>query len=184
MSKPAPGQSTHDPVVRRVHWLNAILALLAIMSAWGISGAPRHGAARGWLIVLHGSLGLTILGATLFWAGWRLGHPPPPLRPVMNTVETVLARTIQAALVLLFVAMPISGYLSLAAAGKSVSFFGLVDVPPLVAESGRLSQAAFALHLLGEFLIYGLVALHIAAALQHALIRRDGIMERMLPRRP
>jgi cytochrome b561 len=62
-------------------------------------------------------------------------------------------------------------------------FFGLVDLPLLVPESGRLSQVAIALHLAGEFLIYALVALHIAAALMHGLVRRDGILERMLPPR-
>jgi cytochrome b561 len=44
-------------------------------------------------------------------------------------------------------------------------------------------QAAIALHFAGQFLIYGLVALHIGAALMHGFIRRDGILERMLPRR-
>ena len=48
-------------------------------------------------------------------------------------------------------------------------------------ESGRLSQAAIALHLLGEFLIYGLVGLHIGAALLHGFVRRDDILQRMLP---
>jgi cytochrome b561 len=40
-----------------------------------------------------------------------------------------------------------------------------------------------ALHLIGEFLIYGSVALHVSAALMHGFLRRDGILERMLPRR-
>jgi cytochrome b561 len=42
---------------------------------------------------------------------------------------------------------------------------------------------AIALHLIGEFLVYGLVALHVGAALAHGFIRCDGILERMLPRR-
>jgi cytochrome b561 len=171
----------HDPVTRRVHWLNAILGLVTIMLAWGIVGAPRHSAARGWLITLHGSFGIAILALLLFWAGWRLRHRSPSLRPLMNWFEAALARATQAALFLLFVAMPLSGYVSLAAAEVPVSFFGLVSIPPIVPVSGRLSQAAIAVHLAGEFLIYGLVALHIGAALLHGFIRRDGIFERMLP---
>jgi cytochrome b561 len=79
--------------------------------------------------------------------------------------------------------MPLSGYVGLAAAGKPVSLFGIVPIPLLAPQSGRLSQAAIALHLCGEFMIYGLVALHVGAALMHGFIRRDGILERMLPRR-
>lgn len=176
----ADGNAAYDPVARRLHWLNALLALVTVLLAWCLLGAPRHDAARGWLLTLHGSLGIALLALMLFWAGWRLRHPPPPLRPGLRWIEVVLAHMTQAAIVLLFVAMPISGYVSLAAAGRTVSLFGAVAMPSLVPESGRLSQAAIALHLLGESLIYGLLALHIGAALMHGFFRRDGILERML----
>jgi cytochrome b561 len=172
----------YDPVTRRVHWLNAVLALVTIMLAWGITGAARHSPPRGWLITLHGSCGIAILALLVFWAGWRLRHRSPSLRPALNWFEAGLARATQAALFLLFIVMPVSGYVSLAAAGVAVSLFGIVGIPPLVPLSGRLSQAAIAVHLAGQFLIYGLVALHIGAALLHGFIRRDGILERMLPR--
>jgi len=175
--------TAYDPVARRLHWLNAVLALVTILLAWCLLGAPRHGDARGWLLTLHASFGIAILALMLFWAGWRLRHGSPPLRPTLRWIEAALAHATQAAIFLLFILMPITGYVSCAAAGRSLSLFGLVTIPPLVAESGRLSQVALALHLVGEFLIYGLVALHIGAALMHGFIRRDGVLERMLPKR-
>ena len=179
----SPTAGGYDRVARGVHWLNAVLAVVTVMLAWGLLGAPRHSAARAWLLTLHGSFGIAILGVMLFWAGWRLRHPAPPLRPALRWIEVLLAHATQAAIFFLFVAMPISGYVSLAAAGKAVSLFGIVAVPPLLPMSGRVSQAAIALHLAGEFMIYGLVGLHIAAALMHGFVWRDGILERMLPRR-
>jgi cytochrome b561 len=176
-------EPVYDPVTRGIHWLNAILALITILLAWGIIGAPRHSDARDWLIMLHGSCGIVILALMVLWAGWRLRHRSASLRPVLTWIEVLLARGTQMALFLLFVAMPITGYVSLAAAGTPISFFGLAAIPTLVPESGRLSQAAIALHLTGEFLIYGFVALHISAALMHGFFRRDGVLERMLPRR-
>ena len=174
---------TYDPVTRRIHWLNAILVAVTIALAWGIIGAPRQEAARAWLIALHGSCGIAVLALMLFWVGWRLRHPSPPLRPALRASQAWLARATQGAIFVLFIAMPITGYVSLATAGVPLRFFGLVDLPLLMPESGRLSQVAIALHLAGEFLIYALVALHIAAALMHGLVRRDGILERMLPPR-
>ncbi len=174
----------YDPVLRRLHWLNAVLALTTIMLAWCALAAARHGAARGWLLMLHGSLGIVILAIMLCWAGWRLRHPSPALRPVLSRIEVFLARATQAAIFLLFIAMPVTGYVSLAAAGKAVSVFGIVEIPPLVPDSGRLWQIAIALHFIGEFMIYGLVALHIGAAALHGFYRRDGILERMLAPRP
>jgi cytochrome b561 len=178
------GDAVYDPVARCLHWLNATVALATILLAWCILGAPRHSAARHWLIMLHGSLGIVILALVLFWIGWRLCHPSPALHPVLSRIEIALARATQMAIILLFIAMPLSGYVGLAAAGKAVGLFGIVQIPPLVPASDRLSQTAIALHLLGEFVIYGLVALHISAAALHGFIRRDGILERMLPRRP
>ncbi|HVH77915.1 MAG TPA: cytochrome b/b6 domain-containing protein, partial [Stellaceae bacterium] len=97
---------TYNPVARWLHWLNAILALVTIMLAWSLLGTPRHSETRGWLIMLHGSLGMTILAVMILWAGWRLRHASPPLRPTLTLIEVVLARTTQSALFLLFVAMP------------------------------------------------------------------------------
>lgn len=176
-------ESAYDPITRTLHWLNAILAAIAIALAYGISGSPRHSAAREWLLMLHGSTGIAILATMLAWAGWRLRHRAPPRWPVLTRLEILLANATQAALFLLFIAMPISGYTILVASGRPVSFFGVVAISPLVPPSDRLAQAAVALHLTGEFLIYGFLALHVAAALTHAFIRRDGVFERMLPRR-
>ena len=174
----------HDPVSRRLHWANAILALGVVMLAWCLLAAPRHSDARGWLVTLHVSFGLTVLGVIAIWAVRLLRHPSPPLRPPLTAIELWLARATQIGMLLLFAAMAVSGYVSLAAAGKSVSFFWVVAITPLAPLSGRLSQIALAAHLVGEFLIYGLVVLHVAAALMHGFIRRDGILERMLPPRP
>jgi|SRR5580704_8731820 cytochrome b561 len=183
MMRSAARAMTYDPIARGFHWLNVILAVAAIALAYGISGAPRHSDAREWLLMLHGSVGIAILALMLLWAGWRLGHPSPPLRPVLTRIEVWLAHATQAAIFLLFVAMPLSGYTILAASGRAVSFFGIVAIPPLVPQSGRLAQVAIALHLTGQLLIYGFVVMHAGAALMHGFIRRDGILERMLPRR-
>jgi len=174
---------SYGTVARAAHWGIALLAVIAIALAWSISGAPRHSLAHEWLIVLHGSVGIVILAVMVFRAVWRLTHPPPPLPPSMARIEKLLARGTHAAFYLLFLAMPLSGYVNAAAAGRPVSLFGIVAIPPRVPESGRLSQAAMAVHLTGQLLIYALVAMHVAAALIHGLARRDGVLDRMLPAR-
>jgi cytochrome b561 len=178
-----PAPSRYDPITRAAHWANALLVAIAVALAWCIPAAPRHGGAREWLVTLHMSCGIVILFLMLFWGGWRLRHPAPALRPVLRRAEIVIARTTHAVLYLLLVLMPLSGYAYAAAAGRSVRLFGLVSIPPLLPESGRLAQAAIALHLVGQLLIYAIVALHVSAALMHGVIRRDGILERMLPPR-
>lgn len=175
----------YDLVARVLHWLVALLAVSVVGLGWAISGAPRETEWRGLVLLLHRSVGLLILALMVFRVLWRIGHPPPPLPADFPRFEALAAHADHALLYLLFLVMPLSGVLNAAAAGHPVSFFGLVAIPPLLPEDDRLSEAAIAVHLAGQFLIYGLVAVHVAAALMHRTVRRNGIFERMLPlRRP
>ncbi len=79
--------------------------------------------------------------------------------------------------------MPIAGYLNTAAARHALSHFGLVKIQTQIAENQRNAQIAIALHLVGQFAVYGFVAAHVAAALMHGIVRRDGVFSRMLPAR-
>src|SRR5438034_7019141 len=175
----------YDPVARALHWLIAVLAVVVVSLGLAIPGAPRETESRDLLLLLHRSVGLLILLVMVVRVVWRFGHPPPPLPAGFWRIEALAAHADHALMYLLFLVMPLSGYLNAAAAGHTVSLFGLALIPPLVPENPRLSQAAIAVHLVGQFLVYGLVALHVAAALTHRIVRRNTILERMLPlRRP
>ena len=173
----------YDLAARAVHWLVAALAVIVITLGWAIADAPRNTPTRDLLLLLHRSVGLTILAATLFRAGWRWRHPPAPLPPSVAGFERALARSTQFFLYLIFIVMPLAGYVNEAAAGHAVSLFGVVSIPPLLPENDRLSQAAIAVHLVGQYLVYFFVSLHVAGALLHGIFRHDGVLERMLPLR-
>jgi cytochrome b561 len=180
--EPVPA-ATYDPVARGLHWLIAGLAVIVVALGWGIPGAARETGSREVLLLLHRSIGLLIIAVMLARALWRLGHPPPPLPSSLALIERLAAHANHLLLYVFFVVQPVSGYVNAAAAGHSVNLFGIVAIPPLLPEDGRLSQIANAVHLVGQFVVYALVAVHVVAALMHALIRRDGIFERMLPLR-
>jgi cytochrome b561 len=164
-----------------LHWLVAGLAVGVVVLGWALLAAPRNTPTRELLLLWHRSLGLVILAAMLFRLAWRSRHPPPPLPRTVAPLAAALARATHFSLYAILVAMPVAGYVNSAAAGHTVSLFGLVAVPPLLAENGRLSQAAITIHLAGQYFLYGFAALHVAGALYHAVIRRDGVLERMLP---
>ena len=74
----------------------------------------------------------------------RASDASKPLSPVAPTLV----------LYLIFILMPLAGYLNAAAAGHAVNFFGIVSIPPLLPENGRLSQVAIAIHLVGQYPLY------------------------------
>ena len=123
------GAASYDHVAQTVHWLIAALALTVIWLGWGIAWAPRNTPRRDLFVLIHESVGLTILAAMVFRAWWRWRHSPPPLPPALSRLETGLAGLTHFALYLLLILMPIAGYSSAAAAGHAVSYFGVFSIP-------------------------------------------------------
>jgi cytochrome b561 len=162
-----------------LHWLIAALAVIVVSLGWAIGEAPRNTLARDNALLLHRSIGLTILFMMSLRAVWRWRHPPPPAS--IQGWERTLSRGTHFLLYLLFIGMPLAGYLNAAAAGHAVSVFGLISIPPLMPENDRFSQIAIAVHLAGQYFIYLFVALHVAGALRHGALKHDGVLERMLP---
>lgn len=124
---------------------------------------------------------------------WRQRSRTMPDELPGSRLEHAAARAVHAALYGLIVAMPVTGYLG---TGVDTEFFGIATVPrfadtPLfdlaVTQVMGLTFEEFErpidwLHkTLGELLVLALVGLHVAAALFHHYVRRDGAMRRMLP---
>jgi cytochrome b561 len=179
----AAAGGSYGRAARALHWLVAALAVMVIAFGWATEAAAHNTPARGSLLLLHGSIGLTILAVIIIRILWRWLNPAPVLPPSLTRVEAALAHLTHFGLYFLFTGMPLAGYVNAAAQGHAVSLFGIVSIPPLLPINLRLAQAAIAAHLVGQYLVYLLVAAHIAAALFHGIVRRDGVMERMLPRR-
>jgi cytochrome b561 len=57
---------------------------------------------------------------------------------------------------------------------------GLYDLAQLMPRSKPWGDAMKLVHLVGHWLVFLVVGLHVAGALQHHLMRRDGILRRML----
>ena len=82
-------------------------------------------------------------------------------------------------------AAPLSGWLYSSATGVPTVPFGIgaLELPDLVPKDRELAMTLKFVHMTLVYFLAVLVGLHVAAALKHQLIDRNGIIGRMLPRR-
>jgi cytochrome b561 len=81
----------------------------------------------------------------------------------------------------LLFALPLTGWLMSSAANRPASWFGLVQLPDFIAPDPGLKEAFEEAHELLVNILFVLAGLHVAAALKHQFVDRDGLLFRMLP---
>ncbi len=174
------GDSTlrYSAPAQALHWATVVLVFTVLPLAWVAESLPT-GSEKSIVFVLHRSVGLTILLVILLRLAWRAGHPAPPEQDGAGRVMAAIGRLTHWMLYFIFFAMPVSGYL-MSGNGKPVSYFGLLSLPGFP-KNDALDGGAKVLHLAGQWAVYALVSLHIAATAWHVAVRRDGLLSRMLP---
>lgn len=168
----------YTPVAIALHWLVAALVIGQIAWGWWMQEIPKQPVGpRVDGFNLHKSLGLTILALMLVRLGWRIGHPPPALPP-LPAWQVRLAGATHALLYVLLVLQPVVGYLGSVFSGYPVKLYGMA-LPAWGWKDNGLKDLCSAIHLWMSFALVGLIALHVAGAIRHALIDRSGLLARM-----
>jgi cytochrome b561 len=166
-------------VAKFFHWITALLILGNGVFGLMMDLASTPMQKINWL-ALHKSIGLTVLALFLLRLLWRFGDKRPRDEPAPRW-QHMAARATHAALYLLIVALPLSGWWFNSVAGKPLQFFKLFNLPALTEANHDVRRLTHELH---EYLFWLLVLVlvsHIGGALKHHLIDRDNTLLRMLP---
>jgi len=172
--------TSYGAVARFLHWLTVVL-LVTIIPIGLVMGSLPRGPLQDTLFVTHESLGLTVLGLTLFRLFWRLTHRPPPPSRDLRLFEVRASGSVHVLLYVILLVMPVTGYLFVTYSGIGLHYFGLVPVPALVSPDKPMGEWFLAVHVALQWAIYGLALMHIGAAFHHFFVRRNDILARMLP---
>jgi cytochrome b561 len=176
----ATEDATYSTAARRLHWWT--VAFLAMQIPVGLF-MVRYGAATnfaeptGKLYDVHKLLGLTILllaGARLIY---RLVHGAPADEPTLKPWEKVVSHVTHWAIYALLIVVPLLGWLAVSHYGPFEPFG--IKLPTLAAQDDARATQVFFLHMVAAYALIVLLAMHVGAALQHYLIRKDGVLRRM-----
>ena len=161
---------------RLLHWLMAILILAMLFIGIGMvaSITDYH-----WLVSIHKPLGILILVLAVIRLVNRLIHPAPPLPSGMPGWQRFAAHASHIVLYALMFALPLLGWGMLSAAHDPIVLYGALHLPPILPPDVGLYAILRKAHTLLAFLLFATVLAHLAAALMHALIFRDGVFPSM-----
>jgi len=164
-----------------LHWTMAVLILAMLFVGVGMVSTVSR--AHETLVDLHRPLGIALLLLVIVRIAVRLRRGSPPLPDSMPPAQRTVARLSHVVLYALMVAMPLVGWGMLSAGGYPVTMAGAFHLPPILPADVRLFALLRTLHAWLAFTLFGVVLMHLAAALLHGLVLRDGVFGAMAPRR-
>ena len=165
-----------------LHWMTAVLLVCGFalgLYMVSLTFSPQKLS----YYAYHKWIGVTVFALALLRIVWRATHTPPPLPAALPRWQAALSGAVHLLLYLLLLAAPLSGWLYSSSAGVPTVPFGIaaLQLPDLIGKDRELAVTLKFVHLSLTYSLAALVTLHVAAALKHTLIDRDGIMSRMLP---
>lgn len=162
---------------RLLHWIMAALILTMIgiglamidsLATWRVAG-----------LKLHQVGGVSVLILAILRLAFRLTYKAPPLPKEVPSFQASIAYGSHILLYALMFAVPLAGWLMQSAAGIPIALPGGLILPSLLNVDLGAYGVLRICHRLLAWSLLGLILLHIAGALHHAMVYRDGLLKRM-----
>ena len=171
-------KTSYNAVTRLVHWLTALLVVATfILGPEDLDEAENFGG--DWSVQTHETLGLVIFGLSIFRIVWML-FAQPRLHIPMSTIMSISAKTLQAALYFLLLAVPLTAVFGIWLSGDSLDLLvntTIVAPFPTIENAG---ERLLDLHPILADLLVWLAGAHATAALFHHYILKDTVLKSMI----
>ena len=168
-----PTLQRFTPLQRALHWIMAICILAMLFIGVGMVSTIRPDYLT--LVSIHKPLGMVILILALIRLVVRLTRGAPRLPPDMPEPMKLAAHLSHLAFYALMIALPLIGWGMLSAAEYPVIVAG-IQLPWILPHTLLWNAHRFL-----ALCFFALILVHFAAALFHALVRRDGVFQAMAP---
>jgi cytochrome b561 len=170
--------TTYGVLHRTLHWTTAILIAGLLPVGWYMVDLDF----TDWKLTvytLHESVGVVVITLTAVRLVWRLLRPVRP-EAGLSAVERTVSRTVHLAMYALLIAIPVTGWLGTCAYGFPVKWMFLFTIPSPLAKDDDLGRALLDVHGALAMTFAILVALHVAGVVYHVVVKKDGVLARMV----
>jgi len=172
--------SRHTSTAKFLHWLIVVLLAAQYIVAWTMPHIGRNTPVTT-LISLHFSFGIIILAVAIVRLVWWATHADPAPLDGVPPWQVQSARALHWLLYIFLFVIPILGWINASWRGMPIILFG-AELPKLIGTRAPGWGWTGDVHgILAYYVMLTLIGLHIAAGLYHYFIRKDGVLQRMLP---
>ncbi|MBC7800731.1 MAG: cytochrome b [Gemmatimonadaceae bacterium] len=175
---------TYTAIARFFHW--ATVAILVVSVPLGVGMVIRGSWLGIWdgltnaMYSSHKLLGVMVFFVVAARLAYRVVHGAPGPAPTVQPVQRRISGAVHASMYALLLMVPVAGWFGVQLY-PALDLFGVASLPAVVAPDKAASTWVLALHAAMAFTLVGLITLHVGAALFHRFVRRDGVLQRMLP---
>ena len=163
-----------------LHWIVALLIIALLATGWYMVGTAKNTPERAFFFNLHKSLGIVAAIVITALIVWRIRHEAPALPATMPKWERMAAVLNHRLFYAFMVLVTAAGYLTSSFSKYGPKLFG-IPLPHWGWEDAALRGDFAAIHRVAALVFAVLIAIHIAAALKHLLLDKDGVFQRMMP---
>ena len=167
-------------IAKAFHWGIATLIFIQFALGW-VAVSWRLSPTKLELFIWHKSVGILILALVTARLLWRVVNSTPMLPVATPAWERWAAHASHAALYVVMVAMPITGWVINSASKIPFRVFWLFPLPAIVAPDKAVAELAKQSHFALFITLVLLLVVHIAAAFRHHTVKRTDVLTRMLP---
>jgi cytochrome b561 len=172
----------YTPTAVALHWLLVGMVFMLYGVGWYMVGIPKGTPPVAYFYNLHKSIGIVTALPIVLLILWRTTHAPPSLPGSLPQWQARAAHINHVLFYICLVVLVVSGFVESNFTRFGIKFFGY-PLPILGWEDKTLYRLFNRIHVYTSYFFAVLIAVHIAAALKHLLVNRDGIFGRMWPRR-
>jgi cytochrome b561 len=170
----------YGTTARILHWATVLLVVATIPAGLIMTQEGLARPTQDMLFIFHKNVGVILLALVLLRLVWRALNPAPPLPATVPDWQRMMSLWVHRGLYLMLAFMAVTGYLRVTLGGFPIEMLDAIGAPrpPRNDAAASLAQSA---HFLGKFVLMTLILLHVAGALFHGLVKRDGVFGRMWP---
>jgi cytochrome b561 len=171
-------KTRYNAVTRWVHWLTALLvAATFVLGPEDLDEAENLGG--DWSVQVHETLGLIVFSLSIFRIAWML-FAQPRLDIPMSTLMSISAKTIQATLYFLLLAVPLTAVFGIWLNGDALNLLGNTTITVPIGTMEKAGELLLDLHSVLADLLMWLAGVHAGAALFHHYILKDTVLKSMM----